>query len=348
MRRVMSILGVCLLGLLAAIFWMAGGDARHGIHAITPRTVGNPPAPEATATSTLTIVSWNIAWAFGWGSELKKDAPIKTKADLDAALDVIGRTLTELRADVVLLQEVDFGADRSFGVDQAQVLAEKTGLSYVAPVISWDLRYLPFPYWPPSRHAGRMRSGGAILSRFPVSDCTGELLDKPASQAFWYRAFYLFRYAQRCTVTVGDRPLLVINAHLEAFDRANREIQAEHLATRLRAAMMPALIFGGDLNSVVPEAPVRTGYPDEPETDHREDRTLTIFRGVEGLTPAFSPEAIRAEPSRYFTFPSHAPNRGLDHLFVGRGFRVLEARVVSEAGTTSDHLPVLARVTWVP
>lgn len=342
MKRMLVALAIVIAAFVALYFWMGGGgELAPGRKSIEPLTIGAPP-PARTSTA-INVVSWNVAWAYGWGSDYRPDAPTRTEADLSKNLERIAQTLVQLDADLVLVQEIDFGSDRSFGVDQAHRIAELAGLTYVAPAVSWDLRYLPFPYWPPSRHAGRVRSGGAILSRFPLSDCWVELLEKPASQPFWYRPFYLFRYLQGCSVTVGGRRVTVVNTHLEAFDPLNRQEQARVLADRV-AKLEGPVVFGGDLNSVPPEAGLRRGFPDEPETDLTEDATISIVRAIPGLQSVVSTASVSEDPSRWYTFPSHAPNRTLDHLFVGSDLKVLSAKVHREAGEASDHLPVVARI----
>ena len=37
------------------------------------------------------------------------------------------------------------------------------GLSYAAQALTWHVPHLPYPYWPPSKHHGFVRAGGAVL-----------------------------------------------------------------------------------------------------------------------------------------------------------------------------------------
>jgi endonuclease/exonuclease/phosphatase family metal-dependent hydrolase len=196
---------------------------------------------------------------------------------------------------------------------------------------------VPYPYWPPREHFGFMRSGGAVLSRWPIIASDVELLPKPRANAWWYNFFYLFRYLQRCEVDVDGTRVLVFNTHLEAFDRPNRVEQAEHVRRRLSREATRATIFGGDFNSAPPEARLRGNYPDEPQTSHESDRTVEVLRSIPRLRDA-------SDDPELFTFPAHAPNRRLDYLLVGDTFSVEEIRVVREAGDVSDHLPIVARL----
>ncbi len=329
--------------LASTVLWMAGGMRAPGPRAVVPRTVGEPP-PVGAAPATLTVVTWNIAWAYGWGSE-GTGTRKKSQAEIEDSLQAMGRWLRAVGADVVLLQEVDTGARRSHGIDQGEVLSRAAGLAYYAPAESWSVNYLPFPYWPPSRHFGRLRSGGAVLSRFPITEASVELLSKPAAQPRIYRLFYLFRYVIRCRIALGGgESVRVYNVHLETPDGAARALQAARVADILRADTGGAVIFGGDVNSPPPEARVRAGYPDEPATDHRDDAAAALFRSLPGLVDTVSPEAYLRDEPAWFTFPSHAPNRKLDYLFASADLTVDEVRVGREAGTSSDHLPLVARL----
>lgn len=296
------------------------------------------PAP----TRALTVATWNISWGQGWGSELSGSAPLRARAEIDRALEQMGDVLRSEGVDVALLQEVDQAAVRSGDVDQARALAVRAGLPYVTFASSWDLAYLPYPVWPPSKHTGRIRSGGAILSRYPLGHAWIELLPKPTQRSALYRAFYPSRYVMGAVLDAGDGLLLpLVNTHLEAFDPPNRRLQAGIVGSRVAAlARAGSLVFGGDLNTVPTAAAVRHAYPDEPATDHREDPSFAIIARTPGLRHVLAEDAQAASCS----FPAHQPNRLLDHLFVAGEVAVDAARVVTEAGPASDHLPLVARL----
>lgn len=327
------------VGLVALILWMAAGVQG-------PRTFDGPvvaldvQAPVDVSTSTLTVVVWNVAWGYGRGSE-GRGGP-KPLEHFEATLERMATTLSEAHADVVLLQEVDFDATRSHHRNQARILARKAGFGFVAEAESWKANWVPFPYWPPTAHFGQLSSGGAVLSRFPIEHNEVTLLEKPDDNPFWYNLFYLFRFHQEVGIRWHGAPITVFNAHLDAFSRRNREQQARVLAAALAEADRP-ILMGGDLNTIPPEAPVQSGFADEPGTDFEGDTTLAVLRGVDDLNDAFSPETFLEAPEKYATFPSEAPNRKLDHMLYSREFEVVEARVLTEAGDASDHLPLLIR-----
>lgn len=334
-------LGLILLFLflVAGVVWMAGGvqSPRRFDAPVIETGAGRP----VVATSTLTVVVWNIAWAYGPGSEGTGSA--QDEAHFASNLDRMGHFLAEQKADIVLLQEVDFGATRSHFMDQAERLAQAAQLGYVAPAVSWVANWVPFPYWPPRDHFGRMRSGGAVLSRFPIELNEVTLLDKPQSNPFWYNLFYLFRYVQETKIRVLGAPFRVYNAHLEAFDLENRKAQARAFSRIVEDGPDDLVIVGGDFNTVPPESPRRADFEDEPETDFSEDDTLAVLRSTGRLRDVFA-ELFEDEPSSFFTFPAADPNRKLDHLLVSPEFRVVSARVARSPGTVSDHLPLVVRL----
>ncbi|MBI4820630.1 MAG: endonuclease/exonuclease/phosphatase family protein [Deltaproteobacteria bacterium] len=302
--------------------------------------------------SELTVVTWNIAWGFGWGSEGRQKQAPKSAERLIRTLTEMGSTLANVGADLALLQEVDFASARSHDLDEAEIIAKSSGLRYVAPIVTWRSNFVPYPSWRPSNWWGHIVSGGAILSRHPMTSAFGELLPKPKNQPFWYRPFYPFRFMSCASVELPGRALRVVNVHLEAFDAENRMDQARRIAARLRS-LDSVTLLGGDFNTVPPEALARHGFVDEPKTDFRSDETMLILREL--LEPSRGTELGRARSAlsdvmsrarsgqESFTFPSHAPNRRLDHLFHDESLVLREARVMKEAGTLSDHLPVIAR-----
>lgn len=342
LRRVLMALLLLVAAIIVGLVWMAGGVQSPRRF---PTRVERVRAQPKTGTAGLSVVSWNIAWAYGWGSEGRGAA--KAPDHFERTLTRIAETLEALDADVVLLQEVDFRSTRSHHTDQARALAERAGYPFIARAESWRANWVPFPYWPIRNQFGRMSSGGAILSRYPMSDAEVILFDKPSSNPFWYNLFYLFRYVQTARLILPDRSVTLVNTHLEAFDRPTREMQAQRIVEIVRSALQTGpLVLGGDLNSVPPESTTRGGYEDEPETEHGGEHTISMIRSIGGVADTVPAATFSKDEKSFFTFPAHAPNRKLDFLFGSEDLRVVEARTGREAGSASDHLPVLARFAF--
>jgi endonuclease/exonuclease/phosphatase family metal-dependent hydrolase len=345
-KRVIATLLCLILLAFAAIVWMANGFQ-------SPKSFDERPvhledvAPRARTSSsadTITVLTYNIAWGYGWGSEGTGKA--KPKEHFLRSMERLADVIRKVDADIVLMQEVDFGATRSHHIEEASAIARAAGMPYVATALSWNANWVPFPYWPPEDQFGQMRSGGAIISRWPITAHHVDLLPKPAQNAWWYNLFYLFRFLERVTIEVDGTKLQVFNTHIEAFNEPNRVEHAELIRRTIQQQITAKTIFGGDFNTVPPESLRKSDYPDETavKTEHSHDKTLDVVRTIHGLKDVIPAEEFRAHQDRYFTFPSHAPNRKIDYIFVGDDFDVLEARVVTEAGDVSDHLPIVAKL----
>jgi endonuclease/exonuclease/phosphatase family metal-dependent hydrolase len=236
--------------------------------------------------------------------------------------------------DVVGFQEIDYGAARSGDVHQLDTLAAGLGAAAAAQAVNWDERYLPFPYGRPAVHFGRVLSGQAVLSRFPVRRHARIVLARPPL-SFVRDAFYLDRLAQVAVVDLGGRALAVVNVHLEAFHTPTRERQARtvnRLYDRLAAAGAPVLLLG-DFNSPLPGA--AGGAADTT------DQTMRRLLDGTGLRPVYPDTTAPGVPG---TYPADAPTEQIDHIFYPPDrFAVVGRQVQCGAPSPpSDHCAVTA------
>jgi endonuclease/exonuclease/phosphatase family metal-dependent hydrolase len=142
------------------------------------------------------------------------------KLDLARIAEVIKRS----RADIVGLQEVDRGVERTGRVDEVRELARLTGMDYA---FAHNLDYQGGQY------------GVAVLSRFPIL------------------AIDHWRYANRrererrgfirVEVEVGGRRLNFVTTHLDYQYADGREFETEQLLKALADIRGP-LVVAGDFN----------------------------------------------------------------------------------------------------
>ncbi|MGX5691042.1 endonuclease/exonuclease/phosphatase family protein [Arcticibacter tournemirensis] len=142
-------------------------------------------------------------------------------------LDAIARVIRDSKADLVALQEVETGTKRSGGVDEAKLLAQKTGLHYkFFRAIDYD--------------GGEY--GIAILSRFKLRNV--RLVPLPQKVEAEDR---ILAYV---TVRVGKQKLILANTHLDATrDHGNRIVQMQRILKEFENVSLPVILCG-DLNSV--------------------------------------------------------------------------------------------------
>lgn len=300
--------------------------------------VGGQNATPSDKPTTLTVLTWNLAYLYGVGSEGTDDYQPASLERYQQNLEKAALTIKESGADVVLLQEVDFDSSRSHGVDQLAELSRLTGLGFMARAESWNVNYVPFPAWPLQRQFGQVLSGGGVLSRWPIIANHVQLLPKPINKAWWYNLFYLFRYFQDVTIEVEGRQLQFVNLHLEAFDLETKHVQATMLAKKVKREK-PDFV-GGDFNTLPDNALKRSGFPN-PKDVYEGDKTFVELKGM-GYPEAVGEGNLAREES-WFTFPSNRPDRRLDYIFSAPKWAIIRAEVVqSPHPEVSDHLPFKA------
>lgn len=285
--------------------------------------------------SVVKLLTWNLGFLYGKGSEGPGYLP-RTREFFDERLRGLVNQLREWDADVVFLQEIDFDSHRSGNINQAQYVAIHAGYPYVAEARSWIANYIPFPYWPLSRNFGRMNSGGAILSRFPIKTHTYELLKKPAGNPWWYNLFYLHRYFQKVSVEIGGKDYQFINLHLEAFDKNSRSEEIKLLTQKIRNENIDFVL--GDFNMVPDVSSKKRNFP-ESSDDYENDLSFGLMK-KSGMDEVIPEEIYEKNESLYFTFPSWKPDRRLDYIFFRDGLKMMRAEVLPSA--LSDHLPLKA------
>jgi endonuclease/exonuclease/phosphatase family metal-dependent hydrolase len=291
------------------------------------------------------VMTYNIGYGHGLGSDGSDYHP-KTRDEIEASIRAMAEIIVRDSIDVVLMQEIDFGSKRSGNIDQLALLADLTGLSYGAEAVAWDANYVPFPYWPPSYHFGRVRSGGAVLSRFQIVDNQVMLLKKPDENAGYYNRFYLYRFHQAVGMVVNGDTIYVVNNHLEAFRTANRMEHAQSLVNWVEnlGKSKNVIVVGGDMNALPYNAVQLTDFNDKSGDDYTGDRTMEIIGMMQGFRELASHEEYAANRDIWHTFPADAPNRRLDYIFVNTRYSFTNGQVPRKYGPLSDHLPAVVDV----
>lgn len=172
---------------------------------------------------TLKVMSYNIHHA---------NPPSKTDViDLDA----IAKVIKDENPDLVGLQEVDRLTKRSGNIDQAKLLAEKTGMHY--------------QFFKAIDHDGG-EYGVAILSRFPLSN--GSKIELP--QVIKAES----RILAKVEVKIDQKTTLVFaNTHLDATRiDSNRVVQMKAILEELKTVKQPVFLVG-DLNCVADATPIQ-------------------------------------------------------------------------------------------
>ena len=292
--------------------------------------IGNP-------TDGYTLVSYNIGYLSGLANNTTERL---AQSVYDENLARAIAAIKSVSPDIVAFQEIDFDAKRSYGVDQARAIGEATKLNNGNIAVNWNKNYVPFPYWPPSAHFGRMLSGQAILTRaFTMLENRRLVLERVADKPFFYNAFYLDRLAQVAQIAVSDQRLILINVHLEAFSEQTRVNQTRFVRDLAEdyAQTYPVIVVG-DFNSALDRPSFVSAQGD---TYQETQFSIKEMLASEQLAPAVPQSAWNGEN---VTFPSDNPKYKLDYMFyTPSSLEVLETSVITSAGEASDHLPISMR-----
>lgn len=275
--------------------------------------------------STISLISYNI----GYLSGMTNNTTIRpTQEFYQTNMKKVLEALRKHRPNILALQEVDYDGNRSYSVNQFEVIGKELDYNNGAMTINWDKRYVPFPYFPPSVHFGKMLSGQAILSDFEINEHERVELARVRSHPYYYSAMYLDRLAERILINIGGQDVMVFNVHTEAFDVKTRELQISFLKDWfLRVEEEMPVIMVGDFNS-------DPTYKEKGILEFYNDSRIGAMCSKEGL--------LKKET---LTYPTDVPIEQLDFVFFStKHFELVEWEVLGDFGQVSDHFPVYTKL----
>ncbi|WP_432735082.1 endonuclease/exonuclease/phosphatase family protein [Maridesulfovibrio sp. FT414] len=278
------------------------------------------------------VMSYNMGFASG---------PIQhTMADdhpesfFETNLDNIVALITEQKADIVLLQEVDIDAKRSWYTNQLDYMMKRLGWGYAAPVVDWKLYF-------PLRKERKITKATVVISRFPI--LFNEYCLTSAKPNFESMPLNIFYYPllwkscmQKVSIDVNGKPLDVYNVHLCVWNRAARVAQAAFLADWINSSSGERpFVIGGDFNF---QAYIR-GTP-VPDADMARPPFMNIlWERLAGLGEIMSSDQDSVSDIHMrATFPERSHR--YDFIFYSGGL-ASEGGAVVGGIDASDHLPVI-------
>lgn len=288
------------------------------------------------------VVSWNLQFCAGRGRRFFFDGGDQVHVGADEVEDVLGGVIGLLRGlapDVVLLQEVDRGSDRTAGIDQHRRIADALGLGHEVSAPYHRSGYVPHP---PHRHLGRVDMHLSVLSRWPIASAVRHPL--PLLREPWLRQQFNLRRAvlEVRVLLAGGGHLTLLDTHLSAFSYGDGTLARQvgvvgDLADRLEG-QGGSWLLAGDFNALPPgDDPARLGedgalYP-EVETPLRPlfERHRTPLAPAAYLDPA---------QRTWVPWGANRPDRTIDYVFHGSAVDVAGFRVVPAGARWSDHLPL--------
>ena len=311
---------------------------------------------------TLTVATWNIRFGIGranWFGDSCGDLVLFDNETIIDGLELLAQKITDMDADILLLQEVDTDSKRSAYIDQVQWLLDHTSMNYGVYASMWEVQFVP------SDGLGRVNTGNAILSKWPLSEAERIQLSLRGDQDALTKAFYVRRNVLKAVVNYPGNPFWAVDIHASAFSNDDtKQKQFLEFKDVLDEINSKGELFvaGGDLNELPPGA-TKNNYceedrcPDElPEDDEGCDfsnETTWINPLYDTYVPSVSLVDYQQNEQLYFTHASthdindelYQWNRKLDYLFTNTAWVPRSEITHQEAQLESDHVAVSAK--WV-
>ena len=215
------------------------------------------PAARLERGAPFTVLTFNIGYGgMDAGADFFMDGGSGSRgASRERTRGNIGRIAAFLageRPDLVLLQEVDRRATRSYGIDELREMAGRLPAHGRVFALNYTVPWVPFTL---SKPMGEVTSGLLTFSRFHVD--SARRLRLPGKEPWPRQLAELDRCLCECRLPLaGGGELVLFNLHLSAFDRGGRirRLQLEYLRERLldERRQGSCVIAGGDWNHGLP------------------------------------------------------------------------------------------------
>lgn len=309
---------------------------------IEPAESGSIQSADAVDPNHIRILTFNTGYAsLGWESDFIMDGG---KGSGTADADIVSKNtagiqqiLEQADADIYMLQEVDKHSRRTGCMDQRELYSQALpGYEwYYAP--NYVCKFVPYPIQAPF---GAIHSGVTTFSRFPVTEATR--ISLPVPFGWPVRTANLKRCMLQTRIPVGDRELVIINFHLEAYDDGEgKAAQTRQLVEKIREEYRKGnyVVAGGDFNQIFPDVDIEikdTSYwvpgrldPLPEDLNYLYDETSATCRL---LNEPYAPE----DPLTQFYL--------IDGFIVSPNLEVLSIETLDKDFQYSDHNPVVLEV----
>lgn len=223
------------------------------------------------------------------------------------------KTLREVNADIICLQELTIGHERNDGIDTPKYLADKLGFNYFYK----EAQTL-------TRKGEEGSYGNGIFSRYPITKTSFTYIQEPQepdSNDYSKEG----RVYVEATIQVEEKEYVIGTVHMSYTDRfaptSAKAQETDELLKVLRAKKNNFLV-GGDFNAL-------TGsYTIEEVTKY-----------LKNAGPDFGKKTWTTKPFSYNGFEANTLDWRLDYVFATPDIAIKSARILPTE--YSDHLPVL-------
>jgi len=346
-------IGILLLVLVLAL----AGFLWFGNYHPKPVEAADVTCPESTPTlesgQRIKVLTWNVQtmssknYVF-WSDLPNNDGPDEkpSKEDINTTFEEAVRVIKDESPDIVLIQEIDDGAERTYYEDQFARLTEMLPeYPCYTSVFDWKSAYVPHP-----RIHGSVGWKVAIISKYKIGEAERIQLST-ANKGFFENQFKIKPAILKTIMpTAGGGQFAVLTLHLDLYfpgsnakDLQLAEIDEE--LSDLTAATIP-WILGGDFNLLPFGDAAYTRLAPEQQIYYNPKSEIKILTDRYQVVPTVE-EVTGPDFEKWFTrWPNdpsiEGPDRTLDYFFLSDALNIGDHFVRSEDTLNiSDHLPVI-------
>ena len=295
--------------------------------------------PFAEAKTDIILTTWNIGFGYDFSVN---GISVADKEHYATNIEKIQNLIRKINPDILLAQEVDMYSSRSYEDNQPLLLSEALNAKMAAFIHIWSKNYVLYPsMFNPWRQYGKVNSGQAVVSKFPILEQTRYDLAQPKSMGI-KNIQYMTRAVQKVKLDVNGKELYILNLHLDSSDIENRMEQAEKIIEIFRELDKSgaAVIIAGDFNCAPSYASKLGGFPIYMQSEFVGDETFNTFYNEPGLTSAITKDEYLANEKSFLTYPSGRELMQIDHVFYNGKIKMISAEVI-KGENGSDHNPIL-------
>jgi len=305
-----------------------------------------------TEVEALNVMTWNLKFGgarIDFWFDCYGDRVLMTENEVMDNIDSLAIYINQVNPDIVLLQEVDVNSKRSAYIDQLQYLLENTELNYGAYASQWKADFIP------SDGLGKMDSGNAIMSRWPINNAERIALPLISEDDALTQYFYLKRNILKAKIQLPNVDnIWAMNVHTSAYSHdGTKQTQLNMFKDELDLLQDSGATFiaGGDFNSLPPWATQTNNFDDsicedeDFQGDDYSDETDWLDEFYNDYLPAVTSTEYVADEESYFTHTVQGPpdgfwSRKLDYLFTNQSWIVDSDSTHQNTMNLSDHAPL--------
>jgi endonuclease/exonuclease/phosphatase family metal-dependent hydrolase len=313
-------------------------------------------APSLKKGQKIKILSWNVQFLAGnqnnnFFFDNGEDLWPSKKTILKVRNEVV-RVILEEDPDIILFQELDDGAKRTYSDDQLQLILKKLPKWYRnhTSTFYWKSHFVPHP-----KIMGKVGMKLSVVSKYKMTKAIRHRLSAITNQNFIIQQFNPKRALLDVTFPVQNgKDLHIVNGHLSAFaqgsDTMKRQVSSIYQIMKKLTDRDTPVVVGGDFNLIPPGIHYNILSEKNKKKFNSKGSEIKPLFDEFGTVPTYK-ELNRIAYRKWFTamgtqLKNKSPDKTIDYILFNKKLSLGKHYIRSlDTVLISDHLPVIATLT---